>query len=162
MRAAADLSVPRVRDIQDAVCRSYALDRRALLSERRGRRVAWPRQVGMYLAWELTGFSLPRIGRLFGRDHSTVAHALKVVPRRLGEDRDERVRVAGIRAAAMNPETETREAEAARRILAAEMATHRAVATLFDCLRAAAEADPTAAMRRLDALRGANRAEADE
>ncbi|VAW04069.1 Chromosomal replication initiator protein DnaA, partial [hydrothermal vent metagenome] len=49
-----------------------------LLSARRARQVARPRQVAMYLAKQLTAKSLPDIGRQFGgRDHTTVMHAVK-------------------------------------------------------------------------------------
>ena len=52
----------------------------SLLSARRARQVARPRQVAMYLAKTLTSRSLPDIGRRFGgRDHTTVIHAVKKI-----------------------------------------------------------------------------------
>jgi len=51
-----------------------------LLSQRRHRSVVWPRQIGMYLAKQLTARSLPEIGRRFGnRDHTTVLHAIRKI-----------------------------------------------------------------------------------
>ena len=51
-----------------------------LLSKRRSRSVARPRQVAMYLAKELTNHSLPEIGEAFGgRDHTTVLHAYRTI-----------------------------------------------------------------------------------
>ena len=47
-----------------------------MVTQKRSRDVAFPRQVAMYLCRELTGMSLPRIGQVFGgRDHTTVMHA---------------------------------------------------------------------------------------
>jgi chromosomal replication initiator protein len=49
-----------------------------MLSKRRSRTVARPRQMAMYLAKELTNHSLPEIGESFGgRDHTTVLHACR-------------------------------------------------------------------------------------
>jgi chromosomal replication initiator protein len=49
-----------------------------LLSERRNRAIARPRQAAMWLAKQLTTRSLPDIGRRFGgRDHTTVLHAVR-------------------------------------------------------------------------------------
>ncbi len=63
-------------DIQAAACRHFKLSPDELLSPSRAARIIWPRQVAMYLARELTGESLPTIGRHFGgRDHTTVLHA---------------------------------------------------------------------------------------
>lgn len=56
-------------------------------SQRRGRGVARPRQVAMYLARNHTPRSLPQIGRSFGgRDHTTVMHACAVIERLRRED----------------------------------------------------------------------------
>lgn len=53
-----------------------------MVSARRGREVARPRQVAMYLARMLTLKSLPSIGALFGRrDHTTVLHAIRQIER---------------------------------------------------------------------------------
>jgi chromosomal replication initiator protein len=42
--------------------------------------VVWPRQIGMWLAKQLTARSLPEIGRRFGnRDHTTVLHAIRKI-----------------------------------------------------------------------------------
>ena len=65
----------------------FRIDPKQLQSARRGRDVLLPRQVGMYLARQLTGLSLAQIGASFGgRDHSTVLHACRKVERALGAD----------------------------------------------------------------------------
>jgi len=67
-----------IDEIQRKVADYYALKMADLLSARRAREVARPRQVAMYLAKKLTPRSLPEIGRRFGgRDHTTVMHAVK-------------------------------------------------------------------------------------
>ena len=51
-----------------------------MLSPRRSRPLARPRQMAMYLAKKLTSRSLPEIGRRFAnRDHTTVIHAVKTI-----------------------------------------------------------------------------------
>ena len=51
-----------------------------MLSQRRSRPLARPRQIAMYLAKKLTTRSLPEIGRKFSnRDHTTVIHAVKTI-----------------------------------------------------------------------------------
>ena len=55
-------------------------------AKRKTQSVAWPRQIAMYLATELTDLSLPEIGREFNRDHSTVVHARDVVKEKINED----------------------------------------------------------------------------
>jgi chromosomal replication initiator protein len=54
----------------------------------RVREVVVPRQVAMYLVRELTAHSLPEIGQFFGKDHSTVMHAVSKVTEQLGRDTD--------------------------------------------------------------------------
>ncbi len=76
-----------IGEIQAAACSHYGLSSQELLSSTRSPRVAWPRQVAMYLARELTGESLPAIGREFGgRDHTTVLHACRRASARLSSD----------------------------------------------------------------------------
>jgi chromosomal replication initiator protein len=70
----------RIEDILRVVSRHYGISRGDILSERRHRSVVWPRQIGMYLAKQLTSRSLPEIGRRFGgRDHTTVLHAIRKI-----------------------------------------------------------------------------------
>jgi chromosomal replication initiator protein len=78
-----------VAEIQAAVGAHFGLSTGELLSSARTARVSWPRQVAMYLARELTGESLPAIGRQFGgRDHTTVLHAWRRTAARIADDRD--------------------------------------------------------------------------
>lgn len=57
----------------------YGIPSSAILGHDRQRRYARPRQVAMYLARVLTGRSYPEIAMSFGRDHSTVHHAVDVI-----------------------------------------------------------------------------------
>jgi len=67
-----------MENIQKTVADYYKVRIADLLSKRRSRSVARPRQVAMALAKELTAHSLPEIGDAFGgRDHTTVMHAVK-------------------------------------------------------------------------------------
>ncbi len=76
-----------VPDIQRVTCEEFGISREELLSSSRSPRVAWPRQLAMYLSRELTDESLPAIGRLFGgRDHTTVLHAHRRAGARIQSD----------------------------------------------------------------------------
>ena len=73
--------------IQKTVAEHYALKQADLISERRARAVARPRQVAMWLAKQITTRSLPDIGRRFGgRDHTTVLHAVRRIEQLKAED----------------------------------------------------------------------------
>jgi chromosomal replication initiator protein len=70
----------KIDEILKVISRHYGVSKSDLLSERRHRSVVWPRQIGMYLAKQLTSRSLPEIGRRFGgRDHTTVLHAIRKI-----------------------------------------------------------------------------------
>ena len=74
-----------IENIQRVVAEYYKLRVSDLLSKRRSRSVARPRQMAMSLAKELTRHSLPEIGDAFGgRDHTTVLHACRTIAN-LGE-----------------------------------------------------------------------------
>ncbi len=67
-------------NIQRTVAEYYKMKMADLMSKRRSRSVARPRQVAMALAKELTNHSLPEIGDSFGgRDHTTVLHACRKI-----------------------------------------------------------------------------------
>jgi len=69
-----------IDNIQRTVAEYYKIKMADMLSKRRSRSVARPRQVAMALAKELTNHSLPEIGDAFGgRDHTTVLHACRKV-----------------------------------------------------------------------------------
>jgi chromosomal replication initiator protein len=78
-----------VREIQEETCAAFGVSLDALLSTSRAAPVAWPRQVAMYLARELTDQTLPAIGRAFGgRNHTTVLHACRRTAERIAADRE--------------------------------------------------------------------------
>jgi len=76
-----------IDEIQKQVVQHFGLRMTDLLSPRRARAVARPRQLAMYLAKQLTTCSLPEIGRAFGgRDHTTVAHAVQTIDSLMAND----------------------------------------------------------------------------
>jgi len=90
---------PLLERIIAEVCEHYRLTRREIASPRRTARIAGPRQVAMYLCRHHTEAPLDRIGaELGGRDHSTVAHALGAIERRLAKDAALRETLSALRA----------------------------------------------------------------
>jgi chromosomal replication initiator protein len=93
----ADITVPLIKDalkdllalqsklvsvdnIQRTVAEYYKIKMADMISKRRSRSVARPRQIAMSLSKELTNHSLPEIGSLYGgRDHTTVLHACRTI-----------------------------------------------------------------------------------
>ncbi|MCW9041715.1 MAG: hypothetical protein OQK05_00105 [Pseudopelagicola sp.] len=69
--------------VLDAVSKHRHVSIKALKSPLRERRIAWPRQEFMFLAHELTGFSLSVIGNRVFRDHTTVMHGIAAVRHRM-------------------------------------------------------------------------------
>jgi chromosomal replication initiator protein len=85
--------------IKLATCEQFNISEQELLSTTRTPRIAKPRQLAMYLARELTGESLPAIGRQFGgRDHTTVLHAWRRTDERLAHDPATKAAVQKLRA----------------------------------------------------------------
>ncbi|KQU55938.1 chromosomal replication initiator DnaA [Sphingomonas sp. Leaf339] len=78
-----------IDDIQKLVTQHFDLKPLDMVSARRSRVVARPRQIAMYLSKRLTTRSLPEIGRKFGgRDHSTVIHAVRKIEELRDQDRE--------------------------------------------------------------------------
>jgi chromosomal replication initiator protein len=98
-----------IEAIQQAVSAYYSVTIEELLSPTRAARVAWPRQVAMHLARQLTGTSLKGIGHAFGgRNHATILHACKRVDKRLGDDLDASRSVDELHEALMSPQLDRR------------------------------------------------------
>jgi len=94
--AARRLTVDR---IQRAVAEEFKISLDDMVSKRRARVVARPRQIAMYLSKTMTKRSLPDIGRRFGgRDHTTVMHAVKRVSELCNDDPEFKARVKGLEA----------------------------------------------------------------
>jgi chromosomal replication initiator protein len=86
-REQAEIARPTVARIAHRVGIFFRIEPRQLQSRRRYQNVLLPRQVGMYLARQLTDLSLDEIGAYFGgRDHSTVLHACRKIEAALGRD----------------------------------------------------------------------------
>jgi chromosomal replication initiator protein len=76
-----------VDEIQKTVADHFNLKQADLLSERRTRSVARPRQMAMYLCKQHTTRSYPDIGRRFGgRDHTTVLHGVRKIEELMAQD----------------------------------------------------------------------------
>lgn len=78
---------PPIHQIMDEISRYYGVKLSDLLSKRRQKSIAGPRQVGMWLARQYTRHSLEEIGSYFGgRDHTTVMHAVKSIDTKQADD----------------------------------------------------------------------------
>ena len=87
-----------VESIQNTVAAYFNLGIQEMLSQRRSRSLARPRQIAMYLAKQYTTNSLPDIGRKFSnRDHTTVIHAVKKIDELIKKDNEIRQSVNEIK-----------------------------------------------------------------
>jgi chromosomal replication initiator protein len=78
-----------IENIQRAVCREFGLSLPQLKAKDNSRTVAYPRQIAMFLAKQLTPASLPQIGREFGgKHHTTVLHSINKITEMRETDRD--------------------------------------------------------------------------
>ncbi len=68
-----------IADIQRTTARYFDVSLSDLKSTRRERRIVRPRQIAMFLSKTLTNLSLPDIAQHFGRDHTTIIHAVKTI-----------------------------------------------------------------------------------
>tara|TARA_E500000331_G_scaffold191479_1_gene184188 strand:+ start:241 stop:1629 length:1389 start_codon:yes stop_codon:yes gene_type:complete len=81
------IKVITVDKIQNVVSNYFNIPLSDMLSQRRSRPLARPRQIAMFLAKKMTTRSLPEIGRRFAnRDHTTVIHAVKTINRLSDQD----------------------------------------------------------------------------
>ncbi|MEM7507655.1 MAG: helix-turn-helix domain-containing protein [Pseudomonadota bacterium] len=80
------LSDATAADVFDAIYEVTGISKTLLRKPNRKRSIAWTRQCAMSLMADLPRMSLPAVGRLFDRDHTTVMHARQVVRERLAFD----------------------------------------------------------------------------
>ncbi|GEL07556.1 chromosomal replication initiator protein DnaA [Salisediminibacterium halotolerans] len=79
-----------IQDVQSAVAAQFQIKVEDLKAKKRTKTVAFPRQIAMYLAREMTDSSLPKIGHEFGgRDHTTVIHAHEKISKLFAADDEE-------------------------------------------------------------------------
>ena len=92
------IKVITVDKIQNVVSNYFNIPLSEMLSQRRSRPLARPRQIAMYLAKKMTTRSLPEIGRRFAnRDHTTVIHAVKTISRLADQDDEMKKNINQIR-----------------------------------------------------------------
>lgn len=92
-----------IEDIQKKVADHFGIRLADILSPRRAREVARPRQIAMYLAKVMTEHSLPEIGRKFaGRDHTTIIHGVRKIEELMQSDRSIADDVAVIKGMMLN------------------------------------------------------------
>jgi chromosomal replication initiator protein len=78
-----------IDEIQRKVADHFRIRHAEMVSARRAREVARPRQIAMYIAKQMTPRSLPEIGRRFGgRDHTTVIHAVRQIEKLRAADQE--------------------------------------------------------------------------
>jgi chromosomal replication initiator protein len=78
-----------VEKIQKLVCHKYKIKLAQLKAKNNSPKVAFPRQVAMYLSKELTNSSLPEIGKKFGgKHHTTVIHSIRKIEKMREADRE--------------------------------------------------------------------------
>ena len=75
-----------IEKIQDIVANYYKIKKEDLLAKKRTKNIVYPRQISMYLCRELTDYSLPKIGELFNRDHTTVIHSIEKISNEIKKD----------------------------------------------------------------------------
>jgi chromosomal replication initiator protein len=74
--AAAPMHRVTIPLIKERVAKFFGISTKEMEAQRRDQRVTLPRQIAMYIAWQLTGASLPQIAREFGKkDHTTAMYA---------------------------------------------------------------------------------------
>ncbi len=73
-------------EIRELICRNYHITMEDIRSRSRRKDVVLPRNLGMYLCRKMTDLSLQQIGKVFGRNHSTVLYAVNLIENRSRRD----------------------------------------------------------------------------
>ena len=81
-----DRKVLSIETIQKEVSNYFGIKINDIKSSKKQKNIAFPRQISMYLVRRYTGASYPEIGEKFGKDHSTVIHAVKKIENLIKDD----------------------------------------------------------------------------
>lgn len=82
--------------IIEACAKFYNVKKEDIFSEKRTKDVAFARQVSIYIIREITNFSFPKIGSLFGKDHATAIYAIKQVTKAMENDISIKINIEGL------------------------------------------------------------------
>ncbi len=92
--AAAPIHRVSIPMIEERVAKFFGISIKEMEAQRRDQRVTMPRQVAMYISWQLTGASLPQIAREFGKkDHTTAMYARDKIADMMESDQAFRKRI---------------------------------------------------------------------
>ena len=72
--------------ILEKVAKKYGVSTEDIRGSKRTKEIAWARHISIYLIRKLTDMSLPQIGKIFNRDHTTVINSLKTIEKELGSN----------------------------------------------------------------------------
>ncbi len=75
-----------VESIIEACAKFYNVKKEDIYSEKRTKEIAFARQVSIYIIREITNFSFPKIGAIFGKDHATAIYAIKQISKLMEKD----------------------------------------------------------------------------
>jgi chromosomal replication initiator protein len=70
------------------VFKKYGIKKDDLVGKKRTKEIAFARHIAIYMIREVTEMSLPNIGKLFNRDHSTILSSVELIQKRIVNDRD--------------------------------------------------------------------------
>lgn len=83
--------------IVESCCKFYNVKKEDVYSEKRNKDIAFARQVCIYLIREITKLSLPKIGALFGKDHTTALYAIKKLTGEMEKDISIKINIEGLK-----------------------------------------------------------------
>ena len=82
--------------IIECCAKFYNVDKEDIYSEKRTKEIAFARQVSIYIIKNLTDYSYPKLGAIFGKDHTTAIYAIKKVTQAMEEDLSVKINIEGL------------------------------------------------------------------
>ena len=82
--------------IIDCCAKFYNVKKEDIYSEKRNKEIAFARQVSIYIIREITNYSFPKIGDIFGKDHATAIYAIKQITKLMEKDISVKINIEGL------------------------------------------------------------------